>query len=119
MDLLPPIYQTILDLTNLGLQILNRIKSCVGSDTSETGIRFRSWDLEEKAVENVCNDPEEEEEEEETDEEEEEEIAAVALTDEVLAFARNIAMHPETWLDFPLDPDEDLDGNVYIESISD
>ncbi|KAJ4895582.1 BSD domain-containing protein [Raphanus sativus] len=34
---------------------------------------------------------------------------AVALTDEVLAFARNIAMHPETWLDFPLDPDEDLD----------
>ncbi|KAI4389495.1 hypothetical protein MLD38_001717 [Melastoma candidum] len=28
---------------------------------------------------------------------------------EVLNFARNIAMHPETWLDFPLDPDEDLD----------
>ncbi|CAH8251853.1 unnamed protein product [Arabidopsis lyrata] len=79
----------------------DRDESCVGSDTPETGIRFRSWDLEEK----------EEEEEEETDEEEEEEeeIAAVALTDEVLAFARNIAMHPETWLDFPLDPDEDLD----------
>ncbi|KAI4321085.1 hypothetical protein MLD38_034506 [Melastoma candidum] len=28
---------------------------------------------------------------------------------EVLNFARNIAMHPETWLDFPLDPEEDLD----------
>ncbi|EOA40401.1 hypothetical protein CARUB_v10009128mg [Capsella rubella] len=94
---------------------------CVGSDTPETGIRVRSWDLEEKGVEPVYNDPEEaeeeeeeeEEEDEETDEEEEEEeeeeIAAVALTDEVLAFARNIAMHPETWLDFPLDPDEDLD----------
>jgi hypothetical protein len=95
----------------------DRDESCVGSDTPETGIRFRSWDLEEKLAEG--NDPEdEEEEEEETDEEEEEEeeIAAVALTDEVLAFARNIAMHPETWLDFPLDPDEDLDGNVYIES---
>ncbi|KAG7645852.1 putative BSD domain-containing protein [Arabidopsis thaliana] len=88
----------------------DRDESCVGSDTPETGIRFRSWDLEEKLAEG--NDPEdEEEEEEETDEEEEEEeeIAAVALTDEVLAFARNIAMHPETWLDFPLDPDEDLD----------
>ncbi|KAG7653821.1 BSD domain [Arabidopsis suecica] len=86
----------------------DRDESCVGSDTPETGIRFRSWDLEEKVVEG--NDPEEEEEEEEdTEDEEEEEIAAVALTDEVLAFARNIAMHPETWLDFPLDPDEDLD----------
>lgn len=100
----------------------DRDESCVGSDTPETGIRVRSWDLAEKGVEHVYNDPEEEEEEEEEetdDDDEEEEIAAVALTDEVLAFARNIAMHPETWLDFPLDPDEDLDGNVYIESISD
>ncbi|XP_010458431.1 PREDICTED: uncharacterized protein LOC104739693 [Camelina sativa] len=92
----------------------DRDKSCVGSDTPETGIRVRSWDLDENGVQHVFNDPlveedeEEEEEEEETDDEEEE-IAAVALTDEVLAFARNIAMHPETWLDFPLDPDEDLD----------
>ncbi|KAE9606827.1 hypothetical protein Lal_00025636 [Lupinus albus] len=33
----------------------------------------------------------------------------VGLTEEVLAFAGNIAMHPETWLDFPhpLDPDSD------------
>ncbi|XP_010530472.1 PREDICTED: uncharacterized protein LOC104807058 [Tarenaya hassleriana] len=55
-------------------------------------------------------DDEFEEVEEETEtEEEEEEIDAVGVTDEVLAFARNIAMHPETWLDFPLDPDEDLD----------
>ncbi|CAK7347399.1 unnamed protein product [Dovyalis caffra] len=34
---------------------------------------------------------------------------AIGITDEVLAFARNIAMHPETWLDFPLDEEEDLD----------
>lgn len=35
---------------------------------------------------------------------------AVGVTDEVLAFARNIAMHPETWLDFPLPDDDDSDG---------
>ncbi|KAI3417379.1 BSD domain-containing protein [Psidium guajava] len=34
---------------------------------------------------------------------------AVGVTDEVLAFARNISMHPETWLDFPLDSEDDLD----------
>uniref|UniRef100_A0A2P2MZY0 BSD domain-containing protein n=1 Tax=Rhizophora mucronata TaxID=61149 RepID=A0A2P2MZY0_RHIMU len=34
---------------------------------------------------------------------------AIGITDEVLAFARNIAMHPETWLDFPLEEEEDLD----------
>ncbi|KAG2698935.1 hypothetical protein I3843_07G170000 [Carya illinoinensis] len=34
---------------------------------------------------------------------------SVGITEEVLAFARNIAMHPETWLDFPLDEEEDLD----------
>lgn len=35
----------------------------------------------------------------------------IGVTDEVLAFARNIACHPETWLDFPLlsDDDEDFD----------
>lgn len=46
------------------------------------------------------------------DEEEEEELeeCAVGVTEEVLAFARNIAMHPETWLDFPLDEEEDLGG---------
>ncbi|XP_061359061.1 uncharacterized protein LOC133303199 [Gastrolobium bilobum] len=33
----------------------------------------------------------------------------VGITEEVMQFARNIAMHPETWLDFPLpyDPDSD------------
>ncbi|XP_043709998.1 uncharacterized protein LOC122658911 [Telopea speciosissima] len=34
---------------------------------------------------------------------------AVGVTEEVLTFARNIAMHPETWLDFPLADDEDAD----------
>ncbi|KAK9740468.1 hypothetical protein RND81_03G038000 [Saponaria officinalis] len=31
------------------------------------------------------------------------------LTEEVLTFAGNIAHHPETWLDFPVEDDEDLD----------
>lgn len=35
--------------------------------------------------------------------------SAVGVTKEVLAFARNISMHPETWLDFPLSDDEDSD----------
>ena len=37
-------------------------------------------------------------------------FGGVGITDEVLAFARNIGMHPETWLDFPIDEEEDLDG---------
>ncbi|KAA8522581.1 hypothetical protein F0562_013058 [Nyssa sinensis] len=32
---------------------------------------------------------------------------AVGVTEEVVAFVRDIAMHPETWLDFPLSDDED------------
>ncbi|XP_015066417.1 uncharacterized protein LOC107011424 isoform X2 [Solanum pennellii] len=32
---------------------------------------------------------------------------AVGVTEEVVAFVRDIAMHPETWLDFPLFEDED------------
>ncbi|OWM70770.1 uncharacterized protein LOC116214647 [Punica granatum] len=43
------------------------------------------------------------------EEEEFEEVELIGVTDEVLAFARNIAMHPETWLDFPLDAEDDLD----------
>lgn len=39
---------------------------------------------------------------------------AVGVTEEVLAFARNIAMHPETWLDFPLPHDEDSDGSTLV-----
>lgn len=40
----------------------------------------------------------------------------IGVTDEVLAFARNIACHPETWLDFPLlsDDDDDFDGLLLI-----
>lgn len=36
---------------------------------------------------------------------------AVGLTNEVVAFANSIAVHPETWLDFPLPEEEDDDGN--------
>ncbi|GAU31159.1 hypothetical protein TSUD_315840 [Trifolium subterraneum] len=33
--------------------------------------------------------------------------SAVGITEEVLTFAMNIAMHPETWLDFPIDEEDD------------
>lgn len=42
--------------------------------------------------------------------EEDEEVVvrnAIGITEEVLAFAMNIAHHPETWLDFPEDDDEE------------
>ncbi|PKU86118.1 hypothetical protein MA16_Dca001949 [Dendrobium catenatum] len=36
---------------------------------------------------------------------------ALGITEEVLLFVRNISLHPETWLDFPLiDEDEDPDA---------
>lgn len=73
---------------------------------SEIGNRmasnYHSFGSEEKEGENREDNDEEEEEEEE--------LIAVGITDEVLAFARNIGHHPETWLDFPLDEEEDLDG---------
>ncbi|KAI3808510.1 hypothetical protein L1987_24461 [Smallanthus sonchifolius] len=34
---------------------------------------------------------------------------AVGVTDEIVAFASDIAIHPETWLSFPLLEDEDFD----------
>lgn len=37
----------------------------------------------------------------------EEDWDVIGITEEVLAFATNIARHPETWLDFPLLPDDD------------
>jgi len=37
----------------------------------------------------------------------EEDWDVIGITEEVLAFATNIASHPETWLDFPLLPDDD------------
>lgn len=68
-------------------------------------VRFREMDSRLEPIES---------EGEYRDEEEEfEEVELVGVTDEVLAFARNIAMHPETWLDFPLDPEEDLNGTMF------
>jgi hypothetical protein len=34
---------------------------------------------------------------------------AIGVTEEVLTFAGNIAHHPETWLDFPLEEEEEID----------
>ncbi|XP_023751861.1 uncharacterized protein LOC111900220 [Lactuca sativa] len=39
---------------------------------------------------------------------------AVGVTDEVVAFAKDIAMHPETWLDFPVLDDEDDDEDFHL-----
>lgn len=53
------------------------------------------------------DDDEEGEEEKSGEIEKKSLISAVGITEEVLTFARNISMHPETWLDFPLFNDED------------
>lgn len=37
--------------------------------------------------------------------------SAVGVTEEVVAFARDVAMHPETWMDFPLPENDDDDGD--------
>lgn len=49
--------------------------------------------------------------------EEEAEAAGLALgvTQEVLSFVRNISMHPETWLDFPLYDEEDSEGMFHFQ----
>ncbi|XP_072951428.1 uncharacterized protein [Typha angustifolia] len=52
------------------------------------------------------------EEEEEEEEEEDVGVGIVGITEEVLAFARNISMHSETWLDFPAFHD-DGDSNDF------
>ena len=41
-------------------------------------------------------------------------MGGVKITNEVLAFARNIGMHPKTWLDFPIDEEEDLDRMCFF-----
>ncbi|RWW15153.1 hypothetical protein GW17_00021025, partial [Ensete ventricosum] len=55
--------------------------------------------------------------EEELDEDEENDGVgddAVGVNEEVLAFARNIAMHPETWLDFPLPHHEEDSDALFL-----
>ncbi|KAK9054148.1 hypothetical protein SSX86_025225 [Deinandra increscens subsp. villosa] len=39
---------------------------------------------------------------------------AIGVTDEVLAFVRDITMHPGTWMDFPLADDEDDDEDFEL-----
>ncbi|KAL6843613.1 hypothetical protein ACP4OV_026675 [Aristida adscensionis] len=54
------------------------------------------------------------------EEEVEEDWDVIGITEEVLAFATNIARHPETWLDFPLLPDdEESDGPFSYFDMSD
>ncbi|PSS21214.1 Protein gar2 like [Actinidia chinensis var. chinensis] len=40
-----------------------------------------------------------------------EEGGAVGVTDDVVAFARDVAMHPETWMDFPFPEEEEEDDD--------
>lgn len=93
----------------------------IRSDFAEIGGRFRSGISRlsgHKAVSEISKIastflPFGSEEDEEQIEESEGRLGgdAVGVTEEVLAFARNISMHPETWLDFPLlGDDEDSDG---------
>ncbi|KDP41593.1 hypothetical protein JCGZ_16000 [Jatropha curcas] len=95
----------------------------IRQDFAEIGGRFRSgvtgiskaasnyfpFGSEENEVENNVEGNEGEGEELEMEERDDWGAGAIGITDEVLAFARNIAMHPETWLDFPLDEEDDLD----------
>lgn len=39
--------------------------------------------------------------------------SAVGVTEEVVAFARDVAMHPETWMDFPLPEEDDDDEGMF------
>ncbi|GJY24299.1 BSD-like protein [Tanacetum coccineum] len=45
--------------------------------------------------------------------EDEEVVKAVGVTEEVVAFVRDITLHPETWLDFPLPDDHDDDNQDF------
>lgn len=40
--------------------------------------------------------------------------SAVGVTEEVVAFARDVAMHPETWMDFPLPEEDDDDEGTFF-----
>ncbi|WOK92246.1 hypothetical protein Cni_G00937 [Canna indica] len=88
------------------------------TDLAEIGGRFRSGISKlsgSKAVSEISKiattflpfGPDEEEEEREGHREWKDGIDAVGVTEEVMAFVRNISMHPETWLDFPLLPDDE------------
>lgn len=86
------------------------------SDIAEIGGRFKSGiskfsknipvsEITKMASNLLQLGPEEEEEDE--DKRFDSSRGAVGVTEEVVAFVRDIAMHPETWLDFPLFDDED------------
>lgn len=45
------------------------------------------------------------------------EFGAVGVTDRVVDFVRDVVMHPETWLDFPLPDNDDEEGHFRIFSL--
>ncbi|XP_055803351.1 uncharacterized protein LOC129872385 isoform X1 [Solanum dulcamara] len=93
------------------------------SDIAEIGGRFKSGiskfsknipvsEITKMASNLLQLGPEEEEEDE--DKRFDSGRGAVGATEEVVAFVRDIAMHPETWLDFPLfdDGDDEVDFDL-------
>lgn len=77
------------------------------TDFAEIGGRFRSGiskisgnmsEITSKMASNLLQFGSDEEEEEERDHD----TPVVGVTDDVVAFVKDIAMHPATWLDFPL-----------------
>ncbi|KAJ6791417.1 Uncharacterized protein M6B38_244720 [Iris pallida] len=96
----------------------------IRSDLADIGGRFRSGISmlsNAKAVSEISKiassflpfGDDEEDDEEEEEEEEVDEIGAVGVTEDVVAFARSISLHPETWLGFPLAPDDEDDSNAF------
>ncbi|KAK4712071.1 hypothetical protein R3W88_006584 [Solanum pinnatisectum] len=87
------------------------------SDIAEIGGRFKSGISKlsknipvseiTKMASNLLQLGPEEEDDDEEDKRFDSGRGAVGVTEEVVAFVRDIAMHPETWLDFPLFDDED------------
>ncbi|KAK3149462.1 hypothetical protein QOZ80_3AG0217700 [Eleusine coracana subsp. coracana] len=99
---------------------VEKVKQEEGGELEEQRVRHEDGELEEKVrneeysqLEGRTLHEEDVELEDGTihDDEEVEDLDVIGITEEVLAFAQNIARHPETWLDFPLLPDdEESDG---------
>ncbi|KAD5960934.1 hypothetical protein E3N88_12407 [Mikania micrantha] len=93
--------------------------SGVRRDFAEIGERFRSGilkvsnDIDVSAITKLASDfLQMDSEDDNEDSSDGDGDGAVGVSDDVVAFAGDIAMHPETWLDFPLPENED-DGEDF------
>ncbi|KAL8211084.1 hypothetical protein R6Q57_005521 [Mikania cordata] len=91
--------------------------SGVRRDFAEIGERFRSGilkvsnDINVSAITRLASDFLQMDSEDDSEDSSDGD-GAVGVSDEVVAFAGDIAMHPETWLDFPL-PENEVDGEDF------